>query len=298
MNNIKLSIIIASYNTATLLRDCLNSIFQYPPKGQFEIIVIDNGSTDESVAMLEKNFSNVQLVKNKSNLGFAKANNIGIKLSQGDYALLLNSDTLILPKTLDKIIDYLDSHPKTGILGPKLIGPEGKIIQMSWWGSHPSITGEIIIKFFAPKYISKYPLTRFIINYLQRKERKVSHVAGASMAIKKEVFADIGLLEENFFLCFEEPDFCWRAKKNGWEVVFNPEIEVVHRLGSSIKKMGDQFQIHYRKSQLYFYKKHHSRYQQNMLKLYLLIKFYIFKILHPKNVEICNQIIKLVKEQS
>lgn len=296
MMNIRLSIIIVNYNTSTLLKDCLNSLSRYPSKEQFEIIVVDNGSTDDSVVMLEKIFPNIQLIKNNFNLGFAKANNIGIKLSQGEYVLLLNSDTLILPKTLDKIIDYLDSHSDTGILGPKLIGPEGKIRQMSWWGQQPSITGEIIIKFFAPKYISKYPFIRFIINYLQKKERKVAHVAGASMAIRKKVFEDIGLLEENFFLCFEEPDFCWRAKKSGWEVIFNPDIEVVHRLGSSIKKMGDQFQIHYRKSQLYFYKKHHSKYQQNMLKLYLLIKFYVLKILHPQSAGISEQIIKLVKE--
>ncbi|TSC95587.1 MAG: putative glycosyltransferase [Parcubacteria group bacterium Athens1014_10] len=296
MTGIRLSIIIVNYNTDTLLKDCLNSIFQYPPKKQFEIIVIDNGSTDDSVIMLEKDFSNIQLIKNNSNLGFAKANNIGIKLSQGDYVLLLNSDTLILPESLNKIINYMDSHLSVGILGPRLTGLNGETLQMSWCGAPISLSGEIVIKLFSPKYISKYRFARFIVDYIQRRERKVMHIAGASMIIRKKVFKDIGLLDENFFLFFEEPDFCWRARKKCWDVVFNPDIKVIHKLGSSTKKLGSSVMIHYRKSQLYFYKKHHSKYQQNCLRLYLLIKFHALKILHQKNAEIYNQLIKLVKE--
>ncbi len=298
MNPVKLSIIVVSYNTAELLQDCLQSVFQNQPKHDFEVIVIDNNSKDNSIAMIEKGFPFVKLLKNNVNLGYAKANNLAIKLTQGDYVLLLNSDTIIFPDTLDAIIDYLDSHPSVGVLGTELLGINREIIQMSW-GIFPSIMGEVIQKFLSPIYIRKYTAVRLMVQYLQRKERKVMLVTGAAMTIRKKVLKDVGLLDENFFLYFEEPDFCVRARKGGWDIVFNPAIKIVHRLGSSMKKLDNIVEkIHYRQSQLYFYNKHHSKNQQNLLKIYLFIKFYTAKILCFKKEDkrYCNQLIKLVKE--
>jgi GT2 family glycosyltransferase len=294
MSNIKLSVVIVSYNTAGFLRDCLQSIYQYQPKQDFEVIVVDNASKDNSVKVIENDFPFVRLLKNSLNLGYAKANNMGIKLSRGEYVLLLNSDTLVLPDTLNEIIEYLDSHPVVGIIGPKLLGENRQMIQMSW-SIFPSIGGEIIQKFISPKYISKYALALLMAEHLQKRERK-AQVTGAAMTIRKKVFEDIGLLDENFFLYFEEPDFCTRTQKRGWDIVFNPNIKVIHRLGASMKKSETPVNLHYRRSQLYFYQKHHSGFQQGLLKLYLLVKFYGLKILHPADKAVYNQIIKLVKE--
>ncbi|MEW6188858.1 MAG: glycosyltransferase family 2 protein, partial [Actinomycetota bacterium] len=172
-----LSIVIVNWNTRDLLRNCLQSIYQNPPKDDFEVFVVDNASTDGSPEMVEKELPQVKLIKNKENLGFSKANNLGIKSSGGDYILLLNSDTQVLRDSLPKMVEYMDTHPKVGILGPQLIKQDEEIIQMPW-GWFPSIFGEMLQKFFTPHRVQKSKISHVLTVWLQRRERKVPIVAG------------------------------------------------------------------------------------------------------------------------
>lgn len=294
----KLSIIIVNYNTKDLLKDCIDSINLNPPGYPYEIIVIDNNSSDGSRGVIN-GYPNVVKIFNTENLGFARANNIGIRMAKGDYELLLNSDTLVLAGSLDKMIKYMDEHSKTGILGPKLTGKNGEIVQASW-DFQPTIFWEIIRRILSPENINKFPISRYIVGLLQRKTMGVPVITAASMFIRKVVFDKAGLLDEMLFLYFEEPDFCRRVKAHGWEIVFYPEARIIHLHGKTMSKVGKSTQVHYRRSQLYYYQKYCSRIEQLALRQYLLLK-YKKKMLLSKNAEeklIWNEIIELSRKSS
>ena len=266
----KLSIIIVNYNTGDLLKNCIDSIIANSPKFACEIIVIDNASFDGSREVISS-YPDIKKVFNRDNLGFAYANNIGIKIARGEYVLLLNSDTMVLPGVIDKMVEYMDKNSDVGILGPKLIGENGELIQMSWV-FQPTIFLECIRKILSPQNIKKYSLIRHIVEFLQKETRKVQVITGASMLVRKKVFEQVGLLDEAFFLYFEEPDFCKRARNAGWKIIFYAEAKIVHLLGQSMSKIKKESQIQHRRSQIYYYQKHLSKFQQNLLNFYFSIK--------------------------
>ncbi|PKN02206.1 MAG: lipopolysaccharide heptosyltransferase II [Elusimicrobia bacterium HGW-Elusimicrobia-1] len=291
----KLSIIIVNYNTRELLAECLASIRKYPPSHKYETIVVDNASSDDSRDMVSRDFSEVKLLANDSNLGFACANNRGIKASDGEYILLLNSDAGLKPGTADTMLDYMDKNPSVGVLGPKLVGPDGDIIQMSW-GWCPTIFKELVQKTLDPHNIARYKLVKNIVRRLGARNREVELVYGTSMLIRRKILEKTGLLNENLFLYFEEPDFCPRVKSAGYKVVYLAGAEVTHKHGCTMKVAGKYTTLVYRESQLYFYKKHRSAFQQKILKLYLLFKFYILKFISPAGSNFYDELINLVKE--
>ena len=266
----KLSIIIVNYNTKDLLKNCIDSITASSPKFAYEIIVIDNASFDGSREVINS-YPDIKKIFNRDNAGFACANNIGIETAGGEYVLLLNSDTVVLPGVIDKMVEYMDKNSDAGILGPKLIGKNGETIQMSW-AFQPTIIREAIQRIFSSYNMEKYSFIKSIVELLQKKTRKVEVILGASMLVRKKVFENIGLLDEKYFLYLEETDFCQRAREYGWNIVFYPEAKVIHLLGQSVSKMKNESQIEYRKSQVYYYQKHLSKIQQMLLSFYLSIK--------------------------
>lgn len=295
MNNIKLSIIIVNYNTRVILDECIGSILKNPFHENFEVIVIDNASSDGSVEFIRQKYPSVMLLVNEKNLGFAGANNRGVKTARGKYILLLNSDAEVLDGSLDKMFDYMETNPSVGIVGPKLIGAGGKIIQMSW-GWLPTILKELLQKIFTPEHIFKYEFLQLMVKFLERKQREVELVSGACMFIRKEVLNSVGLLDENFFLYFEEPDFCMRVHNAGWKIIFLPDVEVIHKLGQTMKKIGKETLITYRKSQLYFYKRNSSKLQQKLLKAFLLLKFSYLKLSNPKESNFYDKILSMLNK--
>ncbi|MFH1259984.1 MAG: glycosyltransferase family 2 protein [Elusimicrobiota bacterium] len=293
MTNPKVSIVIVNYNTGELLKNCLDSISSNLSYSSYEIIVVDNNSADGSREMLSV-YPGIKPIFNGQNLGFGRANNRGIKIARGDYVLLLNSDTIVLPKSIDQVVNYLDNNPSVGVLGPRLVGKDRKIKQMSWVFL-PSFFWEFVQKIFSPKNI-KLSLVRVIVDLIQRKEREVPSVAGASMFIRRKVFEEAGFLDENLFLYFEEPDFCLRVKKKGWKVVFYPAAEIIHLLGETMVKTGGITQLYYRQSQIYYYKKHHSLFEQWLLKQYLLLKFKILLFARNSDGEIERKIVETIRK--
>ncbi|MEK7167612.1 MAG: glycosyltransferase family 2 protein [Patescibacteria group bacterium] len=221
----KLSIIIVSWNVKGLLKKCLESI-----KEDFEIIVVDNNSKDGTKEMVEKDFPEAKLIKNKKNLGFAKANNQGIQEAKGDCILFLNPDTEILDGTLEKCLKEMDTG--IGILGCKILNPD-LTIQPSV-RRFPTFLNILLILSKLPKFFHFKSLDHYLAkDFNYDKSQEVDQVMGAFMMVKKEVLDKVGMFDERFFLWFEEVDFCRRAKRNGFKIYYLAEAEIIHYGGQS-----------------------------------------------------------------
>lgn len=228
----ELSIIIVSWQVKELLKKCLKSIERFAGDLDYEILVVDNASIDGTTTMVKKEFPQIKLIANSKNLGFAAANNQALKIAQGNYLLLLNPDTEILPGSLQKSLDFLKTKSKAGIIGCQILNPD-KTRQPSvrrFPGFWPIFLIFLKLpKFFHFKSVDNYLAKNFDYNQTQT----VDQVMGAFMLIKKEALAKIGYLEEKFFLWFEEVDFCLRAKEAGYEVYYFAAAQIVHYGGQS-----------------------------------------------------------------
>lgn len=265
---LKLSIIIVTYNSEKLIKPCLDSIFKTITGLDFEIIIIDNNSQDQTVSLIEKKFPQVHLIQNKENVGFAQAVNQGIRKAQGNFILLLNPDMRVLDRAVNKSLEFLIKNSQVGILGCQLLYPDGKI--QTSFGRFPSLLTEFLQATFLYKVL---PFGRFIpYNFLTRRRFKKTHqvdwLGGGFMMIKKEVIEKIGFLDENYFLYLEDIDFCFRAKKAGFKIYYFPEAKVIHYHMVSTQKDPSQAIINEAKSLLYYFKK----YNKNIVLLKFLIR--------------------------
>lgn len=260
-----LSTIILNYNTKDLILKCLKAIRdQYQNQlvlGEFEVIIVDNGSSDGSVESIEKEIKeakNISLIKNKENLGFSKGNNLGAKRAKGRYLLFLNSDTQILDQGFLKMVNFLESHEKVGILGGRLKNLDGS-------------SQESVGKFYNLFNVFLMLLGAERLGLLRgspKKEKKVDWVSGACLMIKNNLFKKIGGFDENFFMYVEDMEISFEANLRGFSTFFYPDVNLLHReLGSSNKTFAI-LNIH--KGLLYFYKKYKPFWQY--LILYLLLK--------------------------
>ncbi|MBM3205309.1 glycosyltransferase family 2 protein [Candidatus Shapirobacteria bacterium] len=227
-----LSIIIINYNTQPLLKRCLESIKKENLKN-FELIVIDNGSTDESTTYLSSlEWPNLKLIKNQKNLGFAKAVNQGIKKSQAEYILLINSDIIVRPKSIEKMVEFAKKHPEVGVVGGRLLNPDG-----SMQGScfHLPTVGRVMKEFW-------FKDSSVLSKYVPAGETpvEVEAVVGAVFLIPKKVVDQVGLFDERFFMYFEDLDYCRRVKQKGFKVYHYPQSEFIHEHGASGVKLSDQ----------------------------------------------------------
>ena len=267
----KLSIIIVSWNTCELTLKCVKSVFKYLENINFNIYIVDNNSSDNTVVELEKlNYKNLYIIKNKNNLGFAKANNQAIKQATGDFILLLNPDTEFIDDSIIKLIDFAETDSKIGIVGPKLLNSD-KTLQRSC-RRFPKLIDQIFIQLkfynFFPNKISaikKY----FMLDFDHNEIREVDQIMGAAMLIKRQVFDNIGFLDEKFWLVFEEVDFCKRAKDAGYKIYFYPDCQIIHHKEQSFKQINNfKKQINFNKSLYYYFKKHKPFYELFILWLF------------------------------
>ncbi|PIR12913.1 glycosyltransferase [Candidatus Falkowbacteria bacterium CG11_big_fil_rev_8_21_14_0_20_39_10] len=257
------SIILVNYNTKELIKDCLNSIFSNCDKGDFEIIVVDNNSSDGSVKALEIEFGDkIKLINNKTNNGFGLANNQGEKIAQGKYLFFLNSDTIIKENILKPLKDVLGKDNNIGIISPGLVLEDGQA-QERVFGDFPGLASVILEKFKKPL---KAGNELFAVDW----------VSGAAMIIRKDIFNKIGGFDEKFFMYFEDVDLCKRVKDLGYKICFYPKISVTHLCGRSLKKSLTRKKYYYR-SQDYFYKKHCGLFKAHLMRIirfpYKLINF-------------------------
>ena len=250
-----LSVIIVSYNTRKLLRLCLKSIYENTTGLQFEVIVVDNNSTDGSGEMVSAEFPTVRLLANADNEGFARANNRGFDASQGDNLLFLNSDTIIRNNAITYLSDYLQKHSKVGVVGPKLLTPEG--IPTQSYQRFMDI-GKVFLGARRLRHIINIDNHR--LNYPRYQftaDQEVEWISGAALAIKRNVFQRIGKWDEHYFMYYEDMDLCLQVMRAGYKVMYHPAAEVTHFFGSSTPRTN-HFEKVRRKSRHYYFKKNHS----------------------------------------
>jgi len=252
-----LSIIIVNYNAEKPLKDCIESIYKQTKSIDFDIWVVDNDSSDNSVQMIKQNFDRAKLIENRENVGFSKANNMAISKNRATYVLLLNPDTLILHNAIEEMVGFMDRNPSVGISGCKVLNEDGTL-QLACRRSIPTpgaafyrLTG--LSKLFpTSKMMAKYNLT-----YLNPNEsHEVDAVSGAFLMIRREVIDNIGLLDERFFMYGEELDWCLRAKKAGWTVMYYPGAQIVHYKGQCSRFNSRKATFEFYRAMYLFHKKH------------------------------------------
>jgi len=259
----KLSVIIVSYNTENILKKALTKVYQQKGFTDFEVIVVDNNSHDGSCAMVKRNFPQAKLICSSVNGGFAAGNNIGIEVAIGDYILLLNSDAFVFSDSFKESIAYMDAYPKTGIMGVQLVCEDGSP-QMSACELPTPLQKFKVLSGLE----SRYPSYETYFNYYKADDnyypepRKVGWVPGAYFFIRREVVEKVGILDNNFFMYYEEVDYCNRTHKAGWDVIYNPNIAVIHLGGASsmttnkkISRTGRQLVDIRVSSEYYYYRK-------------------------------------------
>ncbi|MBN3039891.1 MAG: glycosyltransferase family 2 protein [Candidatus Omnitrophica bacterium] len=281
-----LSIIIVSFNTKNLLKSLLNSI---PQKKEWEIFVVDNASSDGSAAMIKKDFPYCKLIENKENFGFARANNQALSLSQAEYSLLLNSDTLVQDEALDKLLSFVKKNPRLGIASCKLLNKDGTIQPQG--GYSPNLLRVFAWMFF----IDDLPLiNKFIKPYQLRNKSKFTRrlqldwLSGTAMLIRRDLIKKIGLLNEGFFMYGEDLEYCLRCRQAGYQIAITPEAEIKHlshksSAGNPVPAWIGEF-----KAIKKIYKDYYPEWQYNLLRLFLkigaLLRIIIFGILQGRKV--------------
>lgn len=256
----KLSIIIVSWNVCQELLDCLRSIDDNRPSDSFEIIVVDNASTDDTVNAVREDFPEVKLLVNTENRGFAAANNVGIRQSQGQYIFFLNPDTIIHPDSLDKLIKFIDDNRDVGVCGPKLLNLDGSPQQSvrrmpTFLAALHRHTAFKFLGIFKGQY-RKWVMKDFDYN----SQSDVDQVMGAAMMTSKSILEQVGPMDEDFFMYYEEVDLCYRIKQAGLRIVFVPEVQITHLGGCSAGQIPAGKRIMAMTSLLKFFKKHRGRF--------------------------------------
>ncbi|KPJ66652.1 MAG: hypothetical protein AMJ43_07425 [Coxiella sp. DG_40] len=271
------SIIIVNWNTRDILKDCLNSVYEQTQGIKFEVIVIDNHSTDGSAEMIKNKFPQVRLIENSANRGFAAANNQGITKAKGRYVLLLNSDTIVLDNAIAKIVSFADNKPDVAVVGCRVLNPDRTVQQTCFM--FPSVLNMVL----SSSYLYKlFPGSKFFgrerMNWWMRDDiREVDVVTGCFMLVRRAAIEQVGLMDECFFMYCEEADWCYRFFKSGWKMMFTPDAEIIHLGGQSSSKVKVEMLVQLRLSILKFISKHHG-WLKHKIACFLTTLFFAFRV--------------------
>ncbi len=269
----ELAVIIVSHNCRDCLRACLDSLRPEVTSRLAEVILVDNNSSDGSQTLVRTSFPWVRLIENKENVGYARANNQGVRLTLADYILFLNPDTVIPPGSISALLEELKKRPDTAAIGPRLVRPTGSY-QVSF-GKKISFLAQMLQKLFLNPYF------RMRLKFSSR-PREVGWLSGACLLVRRQPLEEAGLFDENFFLYFEDIDLCYRLRRRGYKLIFFPRLDVLHRGGASTFALGFGNRREYRRSQIYFYQKHNSPLSLFLLRAYLGLLFALENLFGPK----------------
>lgn len=250
------AIAIINYNTREHLRACIKSVLSEDPH---EVVIVDNISTDGSVDMVRAEFPQVMVYVNKVNSGYGAAANQAVASCTSKYILLLNSDTLLLPRTLHTLSRYLDLNPRAGIVGPRLINPDGTL-QASCF-PFPTPIDMVIEESGLRRWIQRVPSLRdrYLRTWSHSYDRIVPWVKGAALLIRRDAFDAVGGFDELFFMYFEEADLCYRMQAAGWQIHFSPAATICHIGGASTERFRAEMMIKLYASTMRFYQQHYSK---------------------------------------
>jgi len=253
----QLSIIVVSWNTQALLRACLRKLHAELADLDCEVFVVDNNSADGSAAIVADEFPWVKLTANDSNRGFAAANNQALSNATGNYVLLLNPDTEVHPGSLATLMRFLDEHPKAGVVAPQLLNTDGSVQDSC--RQFPTFLG---MSYELLGLSRLFPnVVRFrqykMLDWNHNDERQVDQPEGACLMVRRAVIEEVGILDEGYFMLFEEVDWCYRIKKAGWEIWFTPAAKVLHHYGQSIKQVKAKMILSSHRGLYRFWHKHY-----------------------------------------
>ena len=248
------SVVIVSYNASADLARCLDSLVAAPPTRLQDFVVVDNGSTDGAPDIVESRFPLVRVMRAGANLGFSRANNLGIRHTTGDLILLLNPDTIVPAGAVDRLAERLEALPAAAAIGPRLVDARGRL-ELSW-GPSPGPVAEWFQKTRTALHARGVQWVTGRLDAAARRERAVAWVSGTCLLVRRADAEAVGLLDERYFLYWEDVDFCAALRARGRAVIFSPVAEVVHARGRSGVDRGAFIEGHYRRGQLAFYAKH------------------------------------------
>jgi GT2 family glycosyltransferase len=267
------SIVIVNYRTPELLRSCLQSV-QHRGVPSQTVIVVDNGSDDGSADMVSRDFPQVRLIQNPVNIGFAAANNQGIRKADTDYVLLLNSDTVMLPGAVADLIKFLDSNPGAGAAGCRLLFPDGTIQASAGCDAKPGLvrlflrlTGlSPLVNGKARKFLRRYvgPMAGNALRSCLDSYGKgpspleVETVSATCLLLRRKAMQEVGPLDEGFFMYLEDLDYCLRLRRAGWKLYYLPEVAIIHLGEKSSGGRMRRYSVSAYQSLFYFYRKHYS----------------------------------------
>jgi hypothetical protein len=222
------SVVVVSTNERELLRACLSSIFDAPPRESLEVIVVDNACTDGSAGMAKGFSPGCRVVTNPRRRGFARNNNIGLREAHGRYALLINADAWVRPGAIDALVSFLDTYQEVGICGPRVLNPDGTL-QLSC-RTFPTVRSVLmrripLFRWLLPKRILRGHLMQ---DWDHSSDRAVDWLLSACLLVRREAIDAVGPMDDDYFLYGEDVDWCWRMWQKGWQVYFVPEAEVFH----------------------------------------------------------------------
>jgi GT2 family glycosyltransferase len=265
-----ISIIIVNYNGKEHTRACLQSLRALSRMNEYEIILVDNCSTDGSVEALHREFPEVTIIAQTTNGGFGQANNRGARSAKGEYLFFLNNDTVFIHNIIETLHEFLERHRSVGAVAPMLLNSDGSF-QLSF-GKYPSLYQEFLTKnsFSVPKSMSNDLLPK-----------RVDWVSFAAVMIRTSAFEDIHGFDERYFMYFEDADCCYRLGQKGYTTFYHPGCSLIHISGASWQRgVLTAVDVEYRRSQILYYSIHHSRLESLSLRLYIFMKYlilYLFK---------------------
>lgn len=250
----RMAVAVISWNTRELLRRCLSTV---AAAGASEVVVVDNGSSDGSIAMVREEFPAVRLQVLPENPGYGAASNIAFTLCSTDYVLLLNSDTELRPGALEALTAHLDRCPRAGIVGPRLLNPDGTLQKSTF--PYPSPLVPFVKRRPVADLVGVIPVLRdaFVGSWAHDHTRRVPWVLGAALAIRRAAYATVGGFDESYVMYYEEVDLCYRLRQAGWEIHFTPATEVTHVGGASTSQRRPAMLARLGLSAVDFHRRHH-----------------------------------------
>ncbi|NRF96237.1 glycosyltransferase family 2 protein [Paenibacillus frigoriresistens] len=255
-----LSIIIVNFKTRDLTLACLQSVFSSATSYTYEVILIDNASNDGIIPVTTEQFPQVICIANTDNVGFSKANNQGIRIAKGRYVLLLNSDTIVQPDTLDIMLRFMDENPTVGASGCKIVLPDGSLDRACKRG-FPTPSASFYYAFGFSKLFPKTPrFNQYQLGYLSPNEAyPIDSLVGAFMLIRREAIEQVGMLDEEFFMYGEDIDWCYRIKEAGWVNYYYPRTQIVHHKGASSRRKPFKIIYEFHRAMILFHNKHYRK---------------------------------------
>ena len=256
---VDMSIVLVCWNNKAYLDPCLKSLYEGGLKSSFDVVVVDNGSTDGSQQMLAEKYPEVKLIQNAGNVGLGKASNQGIELTKGRYVLLLNNDTLVNGAALDVLVEFLNAHPEAGAVGGKLLNPDGSFQS----GYAPFST--LLEEFLIVTHIGELLWSGYPSHGDSNEIKPTGWLSSACLLVRRSALDKVGLLDESYFIYGDEADLQYRLNKAGWKVYFLPSSSIVHFGGRSMDRWKRRKMVY--RGKMMFYKKNYGLLSTVLLRL-------------------------------